>query len=210
MIFFYCWFIIYLSEISYKIILGGGIFPFHFDAIKKVSDWKERLNPKLELIEENRHSCTIFNGSRIISLPSSEATIRGFSGADLIIEDEASRVSDDLYYAIRPMLAVSGGRLILMSTPFGKRGHFFNEWNNGGNEWERVEIPATMNPRISRAFLEEERRSLGEWWFKQEYLCKFVENIDQVFDYELVMSVITPDVKPIFEREAYDGKFLRT
>ena len=98
------------------------------ELFKKVLDWKERLNPKLESIEENRHSCTIFNDSRIISLPSSEATIRGFSGADLIIEDEASRVSDDLYYAIRPMLAVSGGRLILMSTPFGKRGHFFNEW----------------------------------------------------------------------------------
>lgn len=68
---------------------------------------------------------------RIVSLPSSEATVRGFSGAALIVEDEASRVPYDLYCAMWPMLAISGGRLVLMSTPFGKRGHFFEEWTQG-------------------------------------------------------------------------------
>jgi hypothetical protein len=72
------------------------------------------------------------NGSRIVSLPSKEANIRGFSGVSLIIEDEASRVGDDLYLAMRPMLAVNQGRLILMSTPWGKRGHFFEAWEHGG------------------------------------------------------------------------------
>jgi len=65
------------------------------------------------------------NGSRIVSLPGKEGTIRGFSGVALIVEDEAARVPDDLYRAVRPMLAVSGGRLILISTPAGRRGHFF-------------------------------------------------------------------------------------
>ena len=63
-------------------------------------------------------------------LPGQEKTIRGFSGVTLIIEDEASRVDDTLYRAVRPMLAVSGGRLILMSTPYGQTGHFFEEWTN--------------------------------------------------------------------------------
>jgi len=60
------------------------------------------------------------NGARIIGLPGSEATIRGFSAVSLLLVDEAARVSDDLYKAIRPMLAVSAGELWLMSTPFGK------------------------------------------------------------------------------------------
>jgi hypothetical protein len=51
-----------------------------------------------------------------------EATIRGFSGVAPLIVDEASRVSDELYQAIRPMLAASGGEILLLSTPFGKRG----------------------------------------------------------------------------------------
>src|ERR671913_617118 len=71
---------------------------------------------------ERKLSLELENGSRIITLPGSEKTIRGFSGAGLLLIDEASRVDDGLYYAIRPMLAVSGGSLMMLSTPFGRRG----------------------------------------------------------------------------------------
>ena len=66
-------------------------------------------------------------GARIETLPGKEMTVRGFSAVSLLIVDEASRVSDDLYRAVRPMLAVSGGRVVLLSSPFGKRGFFFEE-----------------------------------------------------------------------------------
>ncbi len=99
------------------------------------------------------------NGSRIEALPGTEKTVRGFSGVDLLIVDEASRVADELYYAVRPMLAISGGRLMLLSTPYGKRGVFFEEWA-GGEAWERYEVPASQCPRIPASFLEEERRAL--------------------------------------------------
>ena len=168
------------------------------ELFRKVTDWFGLLPVRPEMLEDNKLSCTLANGSRIVSLPSSEATIRGFSGAALIIEDEASRVHDDIYKAVRPMLAVSGGRLILMSTPFGKRGHFWHEWSEGGDQWERIEIPATENPRISSEFLDEERKSLGDWWYRQEYLCEFVEAVDQVFNYELVMKALSPNIMPIF------------
>jgi hypothetical protein len=153
------------------------------ELFRKVGEFLNRSQIKPNLLEDNKLSCTLENRSRIVSLPSSEATIRGFSGVDLIIEDEAARVSDDLYRAVRPMLAISLGRLILMSTPFGKRGHFYEEWENGEG-WERVKVPATECPRISPEFLEEERKSLGEWWFNQEYMCEFMESIDAVFRME--------------------------
>jgi len=94
------------------------------ELFRKVGEQLKKLQCKPKLLEDNKLSCALDNKSRIVSLPSSEGTIRGYSGASLIIEDEASRVDDELYRAIRPMLAVSNGRLILMSTPFGKRGHF--------------------------------------------------------------------------------------
>jgi hypothetical protein len=169
------------------------------ELFRKVSEWLQRFDPPLSLPVDNKLSCTLHNGSRIISLPSSEATIRGFSGVALIIEDEASRVNDSLYFAVRPMLAVSGGRLILMSTPFGRRGHFFQEWTAGGDAWERVEIPAVQNPRISAQFLEAERRSLGEWWYRQEYECQFLDAIDQVFSYDAVMGAMSDFVEPLFQ-----------
>lgn len=167
------------------------------ELFRKVSDLLRKLSTKPNLLEDNKLSCTLENKSRIVSLPSSEATIRGFSGASLIVEDEASRVSDELHKAVRPMLAVSGGRMILMSTPFGKRGHFFEEWTKGGG-WEMVEVKATECPRISPEFLEEERKSLGEWWLRQEYMCEFVEAVDQVFTHDLIMQALTSDVKPLF------------
>jgi hypothetical protein len=169
------------------------------ELFRKVTDHLNLLIAKPVKTEDNRLSLTLLNGSRIVSLPSSEATIRGFSGASLIIEDEAARVSDELYYAIRPMLATSGGRFILMSTPFGKRGHFYEAWENGGDLWERITIPASACPRISKEFLAEERATLGDWWFTQEYDCRFVQTTDQVFDYKAVMQALSTDVKPLFE-----------
>ena len=138
------------------------------------------------------------NGSRIEALPGTEKTIRGFSGAALLIVDEASRVEDGLYYAIRPMLAVSGGRLMMLTTPYGKRGVFFEEWT-GGEGWERYEVRADECERIPETFLEEERRALPAWIYHQEYECSFEDTEDQLFDYELVQSSITDEVTPLFE-----------
>jgi len=59
-------------------------------------------------------------------------------------------------------------------------------------------VKATECPRISPEFLAEERNSLGDWWFRQEYMCEFVETVDQVFSYEHVMAAIDPEVKPLF------------
>ncbi len=168
------------------------------ELFKKVQAFYRMLPDRPKLPEDNRLSMVMENGSRIVSLPSSEANIRGFSAVALVIEDEASRVDDDLYRAIRPMLAVSGGKIILLSTPWGKRGHFFEEWTSGEATWHRVEIPANRCPRISPEFLEEEKRSLGEWWFTQEYLCQFGDTIDQVFRYDDVMACLSDTVKPLF------------
>jgi hypothetical protein len=71
------------------------------------------------------------------------------------------------------MLAVSQGRLICLSTPYGQRGFFHDAWANGGEDWQRIEVPAEKIPRITAAFLAEERRAMGESWFRQEYCCSF-------------------------------------
>jgi len=109
---------------------------------------------------------------------------------------EAARVGDDLYYSLRPMLAVSRGRLLALSTPFGKRGWFFNEWSEETG-WQKHAITALQCPRISREFLEEERRSMPAAWFNAEYMCEFTEAVDSVFSYEHVMAAVAEDVEPL-------------
>jgi hypothetical protein len=148
---------------------------------------------------ERKLSLELENGSRIITLPGSEKTIRGFSGVGLLVVDEASRVEDELYFAVRPMLAVSGGALMMLSTPHGKRGVFYEEWTGGSSAgWERYRVTAEECPRISPEFLEEERQALPAWVYRQEYECSFEETEDQVFSTEMVERAVTPEVTPLF------------
>jgi hypothetical protein len=166
--------------------LFGKVLGFYRDLGRPVSPQGER---KLSLELEN--------GSRIVTLPGSEKTIRGFSGTSLLILDEAARVEDELYFAVRPMLAVSGGALMMLSTPYGKRDVFFEEWI-GGHGWERYEVPASQCPRISEEFLEEERTSLPPFIFRQEYECSFEETEDQVFTTDMIDRAVTDEVLPLF------------
>jgi hypothetical protein len=113
------------------------------------------------------------NFSRVVCLPCKEETIRGFSKVSLLIIDEAARVPDELFGAVSPMLAVSDGRLICLSTPYGRHGFFYEAWAGGGDDWKRIQIAAHQVSRIKKSFLERERRTIGEARFRQEYECSF-------------------------------------
>jgi len=168
------------------------------ELFRKVKDALAALPFSAPLASESALELEFTNLSRIVALPGKEATIRGFSGVSLLIVDEASRVPDELYQAVRPMLAVSGGDILLLSTPFGKRGFFFEEWEQSGAAWQRTKITAPECPRITPEFLEQERRQTPDFIFRQEYMCEFVETIDQVFSYEDIQRALDPKVEPLF------------
>lgn len=171
------------------------------ELFRKVKDAYGALRNVCPVAEESALRLEFAGGSRIVCLPGKEATIRGFSGVALLVVDEASRVPDELYQAVRPMLAVSGGRIVLLSTPYGRRGFVHHECTEGV-DWHRVKITADQCPRIGKEWLAGERKAIGDWWFKQEYQCEFVDTEDQVFGYDLVMQALSGEVKPLF-----GGKF---
>ena len=143
-------------------------------------------------------SCVVLpNGSEIVGLPGTEATVRGYSAVSLLIFDEASRVLDEQYKSLLPTLAVSDGDLWLLSTPYGKRGFFYEAWEHGGPEWERVSVAATDCSRISAAFLETARRDMGGAWFAQEYLCSFVDSEGSVFGRDVVEQALDELIEPL-------------
>ena len=165
--------------------------------VRKAAEFARRLGVAPKGDGDNAISIEFSNKARIVGLPGNEATARGFSAVSLLLVDEAARVDDNLYKAIRPMLAVSGGSLWLMSTPDGKRGFFWEAWEHGGPEWERIQVSATECPRITGEFLEEEMRNMGEQWFRQEYLCEFVDTVSGVFDRDLVERAISDEFEPL-------------
>jgi len=166
--------------------------------LRKAKGFAGKLGIRARGDGDNEISLMFPNGSRMVGLPGSESTVRGFSAVSLMVIDEAARVPDELYKAVRPFLAVGGGSLWLMSTPFGKRGFFYEEWANGGARWERMEVPATRCPRISREFLEEERAAMGEQWFRQEYLCEFGDAGGSLFSRDVIEGAFSKEVRPLF------------
>ena len=128
-----------------------------------------QLGGEVPATAETRRSLELSNGSQLHALPGKERTIRGYSGVDLLLIDEASRVPDELYQATRPMLATSGGRVVGLSTPAGRRGWWYEAWVDQTADWHRVEVPATACPRIPADFLAEERRELPTRVYETEY-----------------------------------------
>jgi hypothetical protein len=167
------------------------------ELVRKAAGFMARLGFKRRGDGDNELSLLFPNGSRVVGLPGTEATVRGFSAVSLVVIDEAARVRDELYLSVRPMMAAAGGDMWLMSTPFGKRGFFWEAWSGGGPEWERVMAPATECPRIPAEFLEEERHTLGPRWFRQEYLCEFNETDERVFSEEVIQRAFTDEIPPL-------------
>lgn len=176
----------------------------------KVMAFYRHTGEPMALLDRSALRARFANGSRIIALPGSEKTIRGFSGVDLLVIDEASLVLDDLYYSVRPMLAVSDGRLIALTTPRGRRGFFYKEWTEGGDDWLRISVTAHDVPRISPEFLEEERRKMGDYWYSQEYLCQFNDTTTALFRHEDIQAAFSVDVDLLFPNEPFMAPMMPT
>ncbi len=171
------------------------------ELFRKVQAAYLALNQPVESIRANQSELELANGSRLVALPGREETIRSFSRVDLLVLDEASRVPDDLYRSVRPMLAVSQGRLLALSTPFGQRGWFHDEWVGDGS-WKRMQVPWTLCPRIPPDFIAEETRALGQAWVDQEYNALFTALEGLVYP-DFAQAVI--EQQPLPEGRAVGG-----
>lgn len=159
---------------------------------EKVSRFYKILRP-VPAVKELALSIKLANGSEICALPGDGDTIRGFSGPRLVILDEASRINDSVFSAVLPMLLVSRGRLVALSTPRGRSGWFFTRWHDNEPGWERLNAKAIDSPRISREAIEEQRRDLGPRLFACELENEFLEDFDSVFSAEAVASIYARD-----------------
>lgn len=165
---------------------------------RTIMGFHAKLQGAPTLTQESILKSEFSNGSRILALPGTEKTIRGYAAADLIIIDEAARVEDELLAAVRPMLATSKGRLIALTTPAGKRGWFFESWTTGGDDWHRVRVPASNCPRITPEFLAEELRELGAMRFSEEYGLEFRDSLEAAFPETIIRNAFSTEVQPLW------------
>jgi hypothetical protein len=163
------------------------------ELIRKIARFAAMLGIPRRGDGSNDISLVFPNGSRIVGLPGRDSTVRGFSSVSLLIVDEASYVPEEIYHALRPMLAtVPDNQIWLISTPGERQGFFFDTWLSAGKEWTKIAVPGDQCKRIPAEFLAEERRRMPEHKFRKEYLCEFVDSEDAVFPSDLVRAAIAP------------------
>jgi hypothetical protein len=160
----------------------------------KVMRLYNALGRPIATVRETALEMMLANESRIVCLPGEEKTVVGYSNVKLLVLDEAAQIEDELYHYVRPMLAISRGKLIALTTPRGQRGFFHEEWTSQ-NAWERVRITADQCLRIDPAFLREELLSKGERFFKQEYFCSFESVVGALFSEDVIQAMLSSSVE---------------
>jgi hypothetical protein len=172
------------------------------ELLRSVMLMHSKLDGAPPLVGDSVLKIELENGSRIVALPGNDddgRTIRGLARVRLLVVDEAARVSDGLLSAIRPMLAVHpDAAFILLSTPAGKRGQFYELWHNGDSAWVRIRVSADQCPRISKEFLAEELRELGPARFSEEYELAFIDSDTAAFNSSIIDAAFDPEVLPLW------------
>lgn len=163
---------------------------------RKIRAFIDQLSGVPKFDESTKLSLQFETGSRILCLPGGNdgKTIRGFSRPDVIIEDEAAQCSDELHYAIMPMMATYPDcRYVMASTPFGQRGHYYKIWKESV-AWEKFILKASDNPRISADYLAEMRATIGPYMYAQEFECEFVASETQLISHEAILKSMNSDI----------------
>lgn len=145
------------------------------ELLRKVKRLLRPFSERWRLTTEAARELAWSSGSRVVCLPGSPDTVRTFS-PDLVIVDEASYTKDELFAAVRPMVSVTDGRIVALSSAGARRGWFFEAWESG--TWETIHATSRDNPRISPEELEDQRRTLGPVRFAREHLSEFVDNVE--------------------------------
>lgn len=89
-------------------------------------------------------------GSRVLCLPGTEGSSRGYSSPALLIMDEVAwyrtGMDEEIYTAVTPMqTGVKEPKLILLTTPHGKTGKFWDLWDSKKNtkSWSKIMVIPT-------------------------------------------------------------------
>jgi Terminase large subunit, T4likevirus-type, N-terminal len=157
----------------------------------------KRAGYPLPAHSERRTGLELSNGSIIEALPAVERTTRGYS-VDLLVVDEAAAVPDLDYHGILPALIATRGEQVLLSTPRGKRGFFYEIWHSepvqnsaqGSDGWQRIMVRSDEVGRIQPEDLEVFRRTMPEQFFRQEFYCEWLETEGSLFSYEDIQAAL--------------------
>lgn len=154
----------------------------------KIKDYIETKHAKQVVGRMTLHFLQLKNGSKIIckAIGDTGAGMRGPT-ATMVIIDEAAFVPDRAWIAIEPVISVAKGRIILLSTPQGKKGFFYEASINP--DFYVKTISARNCPRHTKKFLDQKEAELSPIAFATEYLGEFLDDYNRKFTDDWINKV---------------------
>jgi hypothetical protein len=149
-------------------------------------------NLGVALVQDSSSVLRLANGSRILSLPGTDRSVRGWT-ARILLLDEASFIEPATFTAARALVA-TGGRLVVQSTPADEQGDFHEIVTSPDPDWARFTIRSDEVPTISAEFLAAERRQMSPDAYASEYECAFGRVGATLFTAERIARLILPSV----------------
>lgn len=146
----------------------------------------------IRLTQDSASMLRLANDSRIVSLPGTSRSVRGWH-ASLLILDEAGFLEEDTITAARALTA-TGGRTILQSTPGDEGGTFHELVQADDPTWAHFAIRSDSVPTISPEFLETQRRAMSIDAYQTEFELAFGKvGGASLFTSERIQSLILPE-----------------
>lgn len=171
----------------------GSMVAIVSPSLKQSTEVKERSKDALlalgeHLVTDSSSTIGLSNRSRIMSLPGSPKSVRGWS-ADLLIIDEAAFLEEETFVAARATTAATGGRTIVQSTPMGPYGSFYELWETEDPSWAKFRVRSDEVSSITQAFLDRERQTMTPEKYSQEYEAVFTNPGLGLIDAERLASL---------------------
>lgn len=160
------------------------------------------------VVEWNKKSLVLENGSRCIAAATSASAVRGMS-VNLLLLDEFAHLTPNLaeefIASVFPTLSSSeSSKLVIISTPNGLN-HYHKLWKEAVekfNDFTTVEGRWQENPKRTQDWADAQRKKLGEVKYRQEIECTFEGSSYTLVDGAKLATL--PMSRPVFEKDSLE------
>jgi len=136
------------------------------------------------ILQWNRGSLELENGSKIMAASTSASAVRGMSFNVIFLDEFAfipNHIADQFFSSVYP--TISSGKstkVIIISTPHGMN-MFYKLWHDaerGSNEYVPTEVHWSEIPGRDEVWKEQTIKNTSEQQFRVEFECEFLGSVD--------------------------------
>ena len=151
------------------------------------------------VVNWNRGSLELENGSKIMAASTSASAVRGMSFNIIFLDEFAfipTHIADEFFSSVYP--TISSGKstkVIIISTPKGMN-MFYKLWHDaekGKNEYTTTEVHWSEVPGRDAAWKEQTIRNTSEEQFNQEFECEFLGSVNTLITSSKLKTLVYDD-----------------